>query len=199
MKTQLEQAIELKYPPLAIFFSQELPEDAQLPSPVCAMLLVAQAAKGKAVAMSHDSCSCSGAASGFGLEQLNLNSFPGGTECFLRFLTVGNKYTEQGRAVITQLKEHSAPKIFLEEFSEGEGFLKTTELAQEWVNSLPTPKPEGPYVIIKPLKDVKPYETPKVVTLLVNADQLSALVVLANYARHGSDNVKIPFGAGCNC
>lgn len=40
-------------------------------------------------------------------------------------------------------------------------------------------------------------EKPKVVTFLSDPDQLSALVVLANYARPGIDNVRIPFGAGC--
>lgn len=42
-----------------------------------------------------------------------------------------------------------------------------------------------------------PGEKARVVTLLVDPDQLSALVVLANFARPGIDNVRIPFAAGC--
>jgi hypothetical protein len=52
-------------------------------------------------------------------------------------------------------------------------------------------------VVIKPLGSLAQGEEPKVVTFLVDPDQLSALVVLANYARPGIDNVRIPFAAGC--
>lgn len=197
--TQLEQALKLKYPPLAIFYAQELPEGAKLSAPVCSMLLIAQAAKGKTVAMSKDSCRCPGAANGFGLAELDREAFPGGAECFLRFLSTGNEDWEHGRAVIAQLKEQKTASLPIEEFAEGEGFCKNPELAGDWLDNLPQIKPEGPYIIMKPLHDVTAHETPKVVAFLANADQLSALVVLANYARKGMDNVRIPFGAGCNC
>jgi uncharacterized protein (DUF169 family) len=197
--TQIEQALQLKYPPLAVFYARELPEGVATPSLMCSMLLVARAAKGEPVALSKDSCRCHGAASGFGLDRFRADNFPGGPEAFLRFLSIGNADWEQGRAVITQLQEAGVPKIFLEEFSEGEGFCKTPGLVQDWIDSLPEVRPEGPYVIMKPLKDVHKNESPKVVSFLVNPDQLSALVVLANYARKGSDNVRIPFGAGCTC
>jgi hypothetical protein len=100
---------------------------------------------------------------------------------------------------MAQLQEAGVPKIFLEEFSEGEGFCKNTGLVQDWIAGLPEVKAEGPYVIMKPLKDVQGNESPKAAVFLVNPDQLSALVVLANYARKGSDNVRIPFDAGCTC
>jgi hypothetical protein len=97
------------------------------------------------------------------------------------------------------MKEDGAPKILLEEFAAGEGFLKTPELVDDWVKGLPEAKPEGPFVVIKPLKDVKRNESPKAVALLANADQVSALTVLANFGGHGPDRVRMPFGAGCNC
>ena len=40
-------------------------------------------------------------------------------------------------------------------------------------------------------------ETPKVVVFLANADQVSALVVLANYRRESNENAIIPHAAGC--
>ena len=66
---RLEEALQLKYPPLAVYYSQEMPEGAKISSPICAMLLLAQAAKGETVALSKESCPCSGAASGFGLDK----------------------------------------------------------------------------------------------------------------------------------
>jgi uncharacterized protein (DUF169 family) len=197
--TQIEQALDLKYPPLAIFFSQTLPPSVKHPSLGCAMVLAAQAAKGETVALSKDSCRCYHAASGFGLDKFRLDRYPGGPECFFRFLSTGNDGWEHGRAVLAQLKERGTPESFITYFSEGEGFRKTPKLVQNWIENLPEVEPEGTYVILKPLRDISDNETPKIVSLLVNPDQLSALVVLANYARKGSDNVRIPFGAGCDC
>jgi len=198
MATYIEQAIGLKFPPLAIYFEQELPQEAKLIESLCSMSLVAQAAKGETAALTRGSCFCHGAASGFGLEPMQPGAFPGGSECFLRFLSVGNQDWETGQAVIKQLKDGGASKILIEEFSEGEGFLKTPELVDEWVKSLPEAKPEGPYIIMKPLQDLAPGKTPKAVAFLVDADQLSALTVLANFGGHGH-RVSIPFGAGCYC
>jgi hypothetical protein len=54
------------------------------------------------------------------------------------------------------------------------------------------------YVIFKPLKDIDlRKEEPVVIVLLADPDQLSALVILANYGREGNENVIIPYAAGC--
>ena len=195
---QLEQALKLKYPPFAIFYAQEVPEGVKMPNFVCSMMLIAQVAKGKTVAMSKDSCRCPGAGVGFGLTKMDIEDFPGGAECYFRFLSSGNADWEHGRNIIAQLQAEKSPSIPVEEFIEGEGFYKTPELAREWLENLPENKPEGPYIIMKPLRDLAENETPKVVSFLVNPDQLSALIVLANYDRKGVDAVRIPHGAGCN-
>lgn len=197
MQTKLEQALNLRFPPLAIFYAHTPPAEMQTHKPLCSMMLVAQAAKGRTVTISLDSCGCSGANSGFALAPLCLDHHPEGRECFLRFLSVGNKDWEYGRAIIEKMKARGASKMEIEEFSEGEGFLKSTELVDDWVDNLPKIDPEAPFVIIKPLNFLKSDEEPRVVTLLVDATQMSALVVLANFARKGSDNVRIPFTAGC--
>jgi hypothetical protein len=54
------------------------------------------------------------------------------------------------------------------------------------------------YVIVKPLDLAEPeQEDIKSVTFFVDSDQLSALVVLANYTEPDLENVAVPWGAGC--
>jgi hypothetical protein len=54
------------------------------------------------------------------------------------------------------------------------------------------------YVVMKPLRDVDlTRDNVRSITFLVNPDQLSALVVLANYEGEHNENVIIPFAAGC--
>ncbi len=197
MRSTIAQALSLRFPPLVIYYAQKPPAEAKDLHPLCSMLLVAQAAKGETMVISKGSCGCPGAGEGFGLEPSCPDNFPGGRECFLRFLSVGNQDWEPGRAVIQQLIEGGAPKIMVEEFSEGEGFKKSPELVARFLEEIPHIEPEGPYVVIKPLENLVSGDKPKVVTFLADPDQLSALTVLANFARPGTDNVRIPFGAGC--
>ena len=81
---------------------------------------------------------------------------------------------------------------------EGEFYKKTPGFAREFVQSLPDILAAKEYVVFKPLSEVAEDETPEVVVFLVNADQLSGLVTLANYDRPTKDNVTVYFGAGCH-
>jgi hypothetical protein len=117
MSSNIAQALSLRFPPLAIFYAKEPPPEAEIPSPLCSMVLVAQAAKGNTVAITMGSCGCPGAGEGFGLCPSSAEDFPGGRECFLRFLSTGNRDWEHGRAVIKQLAESGSPEIMVEEFS----------------------------------------------------------------------------------
>lgn len=75
-------------------------------------------------------------------------------------------------------------------------YKKNPALVEEYIYSLPVPAPVE-VLVLCPLDQLTQEETPVSVIFLVNADQLSALVTLANYDRPGKDNVKIQFGAGC--
>lgn len=81
---------------------------------------------------------------------------------------------------------------------EGEHYWKNPELAREFVESLPDVTVPTKYVVLKPLEQLAEGEAPEVVILLVNADQLSGLITLANYDRKTGDNVIHQAGASCH-
>jgi len=58
MKSNIAQALSLRFPPLAIYYAQELPAEAKILKPLCPMLLVSQAANGNTVAITRGTCDC---------------------------------------------------------------------------------------------------------------------------------------------
>ncbi|MDF2570993.1 MAG: putative ArCR [Sporomusa sp.] len=133
--------------------------------------MLTAAAKGRQVVFSRTTFGCLGGGVGLGFGN-KYPDFPGG---FDYFLSTGK-----------------------EGYREGEAYKKTPELARSFADSLPITDIPEQFVVFKPLAAVDcTQEEPKVVVFYANPDQLSALVVLANYGRPGNDNVIIPFGAGC--
>ncbi len=174
MQSQIAQRLKLRYVPVAILFTNEKPQGALEFAEGrwgCVAALMTAAAKGRQAVFSRSTFGCLGGGVGLGLGNM-YPQFPGGFEYFL-----------------------STGK---EGFREGEAYKKTPELASTFVDALPITDIPEQYVVFKPLADVdSSKEEPRVVVFYANPDQLSALVVLANYGRTGNDNVVIPFGAGC--
>lgn len=84
----------------------------------------------------------------------------------------------------------------VEGIQEGEFYKESPELAKTFIDGLPAIKAEK-YLVLKPYELVDENEIPDAVIFLVNADELSALVTLANFDQPTQDNVEIKFGAGC--
>ena len=69
---------------------------------------------------------------------------------------------------------------------------------KRFLKALPITQIPKRYVLFRPLADVDPArETPQTVIFFADPDELSALVILANYGRGDNENVIIPFAAGC--
>ena len=103
--------------------------------------------------------------------------------------------------IIALLNAASQGKIYFlsiggKENKEGEYYKESPELARAYINELPSIESKK-FIVLKPYNMLNEYEIPDAVIFLVNADELSALVTLANYDKSTQDNVEIKFGAGC--
>jgi uncharacterized protein (DUF169 family) len=177
MQSEIAQRLKLRYSPVAILFSQEKPQGALEFAEKrwgCVAAMLTAAAKGRTIVFSRTTFGCEGGGVGLGL----LHHYSPGVEYFL-------SYGKDGADPVAGIPEPEA-------------FKKTPALAKSWMDSLPKADAAEPYVVFKPLAEVADTkEEPKVIVFYANPDQLTALVVLANYGRPGSDNVIAPFGSGC--
>jgi len=199
MKSKIAEVMKLKYRPIAVVWSDEKPGGAKEFKEGkwgCVMWMLAAAAKGSTVVFSRETYGCWGGGVGLGFGN-QYQKFPGGIECFYYFLSTGNEKWERGRRIAEQT-EQFVGKEFMEDFLKGEGYVETPELVKDFVENMPIIEIPAKYVVFRPLKDVdESKETPQVIIFLVPPDELSALVILANYARTGCENVIIPYAAGC--
>ena len=83
-----------------------------------------------------------------------------------------------------------------EQVPHSEYYKKSPELARIFTDTIPRVK-VGKWLVFKPLALVEENEKPECIIFLVNADQLSGLVTLANYDMETQDNVQIRFASGC--
>ncbi len=199
MESKIAKAVGIKYNPVAVVLSAAKPEKAlqfKQGKWGCVMFMFANAARGKTAAFDKSTYGCWGGGVGLGFGNVYLQ-FPGGVDCFAHFLSSGNRQWETGRQVGKALAG-TAGKEFAENFLEGEGYVQTPGLVKQWLAELPIAEAASAYVLFKPLAEIDPaVEKPETVVLLADPDQLSALVILANYGREGMENVIIPWAAGC--
>ncbi len=199
MESAVAKALKLKYPPIGLIWSGNKPEQAMQFNEGkwgCVMWLVASAAKGKTAACDRKTFGCVGGGVGMGFGNQYVN-FAGGEECFCRFLSCGNDTWDKGRQAAEQVKPYLRSEAF-DHFVHGERYLKTPELVQKFIRKLPIVDEAGPFVVFRPLPEVdRSKESVKSVIFLADPDQLSALVVLANYSREDNESVFVPWAAAC--
>lgn len=200
MESKIAAALRLKNHPVALLWTDVKPGGAvQFHEGKwgCVMAMFAQAAtQGKTSAFDRETFGCVGGGVGLGFGNQYLD-WQGGIECFYGFLSTGNAEREGTDEIVHDIRR-TGRTAAAERFVHGERFVKSEELAQKFVASLPMVDIPARYVVFTPLKDVaESGPSPEIVIFVVNPDQLSALVNLAGYGRGTLDNVRILSGAGC--
>lgn len=170
------ERLNLKYAPAAIRCTDVKPAGAMEFAPgkwgCVAAMMSAVMKKGKTAVFSDVTCVCPGGRVGLGFA----DQYPPG---FREFLSCGD---EKGKCSWNR---------------EPEGYKKSPDAVEAWFQGLPRRKIAEKYVVFQPLAEVPEVTDPQLVALYVTPEQLSALVVLANYDRPGADGVFAPQGAGC--
>jgi uncharacterized protein (DUF169 family) len=199
MESRIAQAIETKYPPIALIWADEKPEGAmqfQEGKWGCVMWLAAAAAKGRPAVCDIKSFGCIGGGVGMGFGEQYKN-FPGGEEGFHHFLSSGIEGWPEGAAVAEKIKPFMRAEAY-DNFLQGERYFKGPEQVKRFVAGLPMMEIPKRYMVFSPLADLGPEgDKPQTVIFFADPDELSALVVLANYGRGDNENVIIPYAAGC--
>jgi uncharacterized protein (DUF169 family) len=81
---------------------------------------------------------------------------------------------------------------------EGERYVKTPELAREFIAKRKPSLAPAAYCVFKPIEKFRKEEKPQVVIFFASPDILSGLFTLTNYALERVDGVYAPFGSGCS-
>lgn len=199
MVSLIAKAIETQYPPIALAWADDKPEGAmqfQQGRWGCVMWLAAAAAKGRPAACDAATFGCVGGGVGMGFGN-RYQSFPGSEEGFCRFLSSGIEGWPKGPAIAKQIQPFLQREMY-DNFIHGERYVKSPALVKRFIECLPITQIPKRYVVFRPLADLNAQEAPpQTVIFFADPDELSALVVLANYGRGDNENVIIPFAAGC--
>jgi uncharacterized protein (DUF169 family) len=81
---------------------------------------------------------------------------------------------------------------------DGERYVKTPELAREFIAKRKPSLAPAVYCVFKPINQFQGREQPEVVVFFASPDILSGLFTLANYSLESLEAVHTPFGSGCS-
>lgn len=180
MHSRIAEAIGLAHPPVAILLTDKKPEGAAQfaeGSRGCAASMLSAAAKGRVAVFDRKTFGCPGGGTGLGFGNCYVG-FP-----IDRLLSTGGK------------AELPDGQVF--DMGEGERFFDSPETAARWTEALPYRDVPTGYIVFKPLDKVAEGEDVSLVLMLVNPDQVSALVTLAGFRRGAVNTTVAPWGAAC--
>lgn len=183
MESRLVHALRLHSSPVAVILTDEKPEGAlQFKEGRwgCVASTLVAVTGGRTAVFDRKTFGCPGGGTGLGF---------------------GDQYTECHFAIEALLStgdaEMAAQIQRSSRMGEGERFFKTPEQVRGWLGSVPFTDVPTEFVVMKPFEQLTAEDTPALVVFLVNADQLSALVVMSDYGRGSGGSVVVRFGGAC--
>ncbi len=202
MTSVVARATGLETEPVALIWSDIKPKGAlELKKDTwgCVMWLYAKVARERRIAVfGRETYGCAGGAVGLGFGR-PIDRHLARTEenfcCFLSNGIEGAKDREKYAALAEKAGNPNQKRTLLE----GERLMKSPMVVRRFLECLPVYDVPAKYVVMKPLSLVQETETIQTITFLANADQISALSILANYhAGTITDRVVVAAGAaGC--
>jgi hypothetical protein len=154
-----------------VFYYSNNPQNAEIVAAAgrwsCLICELQKVRSGKSLAFSSESIKCSGAKRYLGFSREMRPNFN-------YFLSCG-----------------------IENEMEGERYIKTPELVDDWINHQARIDIPGNYIVFKRWDMLTAEDEPDVAIFFADPDVLSSLFTLANYDQPRPDSTFTPFGAGC--
>ena len=179
---ELCRMLHLESEPVGVFFGNtDAVCDFDVPSDdrYCVVPFIMDAAKGKSISLTEDSCTCAGGATGCcfgdGFARLNPNI---------------HKLLSQGFG-------EDAPADMPPIMKEGERYFVDEELGIKWRDSLPYSDRAYPRIVFAPQSKWGGIGTPDLVFISADPDRISALITLAGSHNGRLINTIVPFGSAC--
>lgn len=200
VQSAIAQAAGFTTEPVAIIWTDTKPEGALEFKPGvwgCVMWMYARVAKDKKTAVfTRETIGCIGAALGLGFGRPFERHAAKTEEGFCSFLSNGiaGAQDRKAYAAIAGAGRDARNKKVL---AEGERLMKNPSVARTFLRALPGYNVKEKYIVMKPLSQVHEGETVKSVIFLADADQISALSILANYET-GTIKERVTIAAGAS-
>jgi len=199
-KSAIAEAAGFTTEPVAIVWTDTKPEGALEFRPGvwgCVMWMYARVAKDKKTAVfTRETIGCIGAALGLGFGRPFERHAAKTEEGFCSFLSNGI-VGARDKAAYTAIAESGRDERNRKVLAEGERLMKDPTVVKTFLKALPEYDIREQYIVMKPLSEVRDDETVKSVIFLADADQISALSILANYET-GTIKERVTIAAGAS-
>lgn len=200
IQSAIAKAAGFSTEPVAIVWTDAKPEGALEFKPGvwgCVMWMYARVAKDKKTAVfTRETIGCIGAALGLGFGRPFERHAAKTKEGFCSFLSNGIAGAGD-KAAYTAIAESGRDARNKKILAEGERLMKDPSVVRTFLLALPEYDIKEKYIVMKPLSQVSDDETVKSVIFLANADQISALSILANYET-GTIKERVTIAAGAS-